>query len=331
MASPIVHIGFHKTATSWFQAFVYPNVTSHRMIGRDLARSIFMDSDAFDFDPDVARARLELDGDRAPPLICEEELSGVLHIGAASTYIAKEVASRLHATLPDAQIVIFVRAQADAAASWYMQYLKEGGTASARRYLFPDEYLFPGRLMRFKTARFDFSQLDYSGLVAAYDALFGRDRVHVFTFEELGRDRVGVLADMQHRLGFELSGEEVPAERVNSAFRRGLVPLARAFNLFTGRQVANKRTLVHVPFWFRARLELLEWLDTAPLFGPRSTASSVFDAATRRWIEQRFARSNRWLAERTGRNLGALGYGVADEDQPVPQPRRAALMRWARK
>jgi hypothetical protein len=86
-----------------------------------------------------------------------------------------------------------------------------------------------------------------------------------------------------------------------------------------------------VPFWFRARLELLEWLDAVPLFGPRSTASSVLDGATRRWIDQRFARSNRWLAERTGRNLAALGYGVADEEQPVPQPRRAALMRWARK
>jgi hypothetical protein len=331
MTSPVVHIGFHKTATSWFQAFIYPNVASHRMIDRNLVRSIFMDSDAFDFDPKVARARLELYRDLTPPLICEEELSGVLHIGAASTYIAKEVASRLHATLPDAQIVIFVRAQADAAASWYMQYLKEGGTASARRYFFPDEYLFPGRLMRFKTARFDFSQLDYSGLVAAYDALFGRDRVQVFTYEDLGRDRDAVLADMQRRLGFDLGGKDLPAERVNTSLRRGLAPIARAFNLFTGRQVANKRTLIHVPFWFRARLELLEWLDAVPLFGPRSTASSVLDGATRRWIDQRFARSNRWLAERTGRNLAALGYGVADEEQPVPQPRRAALMRWARK
>jgi hypothetical protein len=330
MPSPIVHIGFHKTATSWFQAAIYPHVENHRLVDRDLVRSVFMDGDAFDFDPAAAREALRLDADARPAVICEEELSGVLHIGAASTYIAKEVARRIHAAIPDAQIVIFVREQVDAATSWYLQYLKEGGTASARRYLFPDEYLFPGRLMLFKTARFNFAQLDYSGLIKTYDQLFGRDRVHVFAYEELKADSAGVLARMQEELGLEFKADaDVHSARVNRAYRRGLLPIARVMNRFTARQVANKRTLLHLPFWFRARWEILERLNALPLFGGRPRADALIDARTRAWIEDRFAASNAWLAERMGRDLGALGYAL--ERQPsVQPPRRNRWIRWSR-
>lgn len=331
MPRPILHIGFHKTATSWFQSTVYPGATSHRMVDRDLVRSIFMDSDAFDFDPAEARARLGMDQGLAPPLLCEEELSGVLHIGAASTFIAKEVASRLHATLPDAQVVIFVRSQVDAAASWYLQYLKEGGTASARRYLFPDEYLFPGRLMLFKTPRFDFSQLDYAGLIGTYDALFGRENVHLFAYEYLAKDGAALLADLEQRVGLVLAADDHPAERVNPAYRRGIIPLARIANLFTARQVANKRTLLHLPYWYRIRWEALEKLNALPLFGGRPRAEKLIGETACRWIERRFATSNAWLAGRMERDLAVLGYSVGTSGEAAEQPRRSPLLRWTRK
>jgi hypothetical protein len=331
VARPIVHIGFHKTATSWFQARVYPNVTSHRLIDRDLVRSLFVDGDAFHFEAEAARERLDVTSGEQPPLICEEELSGVLHIGAASTYIAKEVAGRVHAALPDAHIVVFVRAQVDAAASWYMQYLKEGGTASVRRYLFPDEYVFPGRFMHFKQARFDFSQLDYSGLIKAYDSLYGTENVHVFTYEELVRDSAALLSEMQSRVGFELDSAAVCAGSVNRSFRKGLIPVARLLNLLSARQVANKRTVVHLPFANAASRVALDKLNKLALLGGRATAEYLIDEATARWIRQYFAASNVWLQERTGRDLNALGYSVDASPPTVPQPRRSALLRWTRK
>lgn len=76
MTAPIVHIGFHKTATSWFQQSVYPLVTSHRMIDRDLIRATFVDGDAFSFDPAAARTALGMDAAGLPLLLCEEKLSG---------------------------------------------------------------------------------------------------------------------------------------------------------------------------------------------------------------------------------------------------------------
>lgn len=329
MASPIIHIGFHKTATSWFQTVVYPQVTSHRLVDRELVRATFMDSDAFHFDPVHASRQLELGADPRPLLICEEELSGVLHIGAASTFVANEVALRIHSTMPGAQIVIFVRNQVDAAASWYLQYVKEGGTASPRRYLFPDEYLYPGRLMLFKTARFDFAQLDYSGLIATYDELFGRDRVHIFAYEDLKADRTALLDRMQRELGFELDHASIRSDLVNAAYRRGLLPVARAMNHFTARQVANKRTLVHLPFWFRARWLILERLNSLPILGRPPAPRVLLDGPTRAWIADRFAATNAWLETRMGRSLAPLGYSVGDRPLAAP-PRRNRLFRWSR-
>jgi hypothetical protein len=331
MPAPIVHIGFHKTATSWFQTRVYPKVVSHRLVDRDLVRRLFVDGDAFNFDPVRARQLLNADAASMPPLICEEELSGVLHIGTASTYIAKEEANRLHATLPEAKIVIFIRSQVEAAASWYVQYLREGGTASVHRYLFPDEYVFPGRLMQFKTARFDFAELDYKGLIATYDRLFGAENVYVLPYEDLLCDPWAIVCQLQRSLEFELSPGNISTGAVNSSLRIGLIPIARVLNLFSARGVANKRTLIHLPYARRATRSLLEQLNRIPIFGPRSRAASLIGSATSQWIRQHFAASNRWLEKRLQRPLDVLHYGVNSVSPPVREPSRCRLTRWARK
>ena len=327
---PFVHIGFHKTATSWFQTAVYPRVTSHHLVDRDLIRSVFLVGDAFAFDAAAARAALAEGSGGKPLLISEEDLSGVLHIGAASTFIAKEVARRVNETFPDANIVAFVRAQPDAAASWYMQYLREGGTASAMRYLFSDEFVFPGRNMPLKRPHFDFSQLDYSGLIKQYDQLAGRDRVHVFAYEQLALDPVALLGRIRD-LGLDIPVGDIPLEPVNTAYRQGIIPLARFTGLFTARSVANKRTLVHVPFWFRSRLFLLAQIDKLPIFGRRTSADDVLNSQVREWIARRFAASNRWLQDRMGMDLEALGYPTSPPEAGAPRPKRSPWLRWMRK
>lgn len=327
--SPLIHIGFHKTGTSWFQLVLYPLVTSHHLVDRDIVRSTFMGSDAFDFDAAQAREKLQKLSKAQPPLICEEDLSGILHIGGASTYVAKVLAARLQETLRDAHVIVFVRAQPDAAASWYAQYVREGGTASPRRYFFPDEYLFPGRNMPFKIARFDFSQLNFSGLIQEYDRLFGRDRVHIFAYEEFVSDPRAVLARLR-RIGLDFP-DQVPMGRVNAAYRKWLMPIARGTALFTARSVENKRTLLHLPFWFRGRLHLLNLLDKLPLFGARVQAADVLDGPTMEWVEAYYWRPNQWLQERMGMELGSLGYPTRAPTTQPSAPRRPPWIRWTRK
>ena len=219
-----------------------------------------------------------------------KNLSGFLHQGLASGYVAREVARRLHAALPDARIVIFVRAQPSAAVSWYLQYLREGGTASVRRYLFADAYAHAGHDRPFKLPRFDFSQIDYAGLIRRYDALFGAENVLVIPYEQLARDREATLSTMGERLGVTLTARST--RRVNSGYRRALMPLARAANLFTERAVPGKTTLVHLPYWYVVRKALFAQLNRSPVFGRSPKADTLLDHQTQDWIAQRF-----WVVE----------------------------------
>ena len=329
-ARPILHIGFHKTATSWFQAHVYPVATSHQYVDRVLVRQTLLTVSAFGFDAGAARAALGFD--RAiPPVICDEDLSGFLHLGRTSSYVAKEIACRLHATAPEAQVVIFVRAQPAMVCSSYQQYLREGGTESLRNYLFPEHARHPGKARPFKLPGFAFAQFDYHGLIAHYDSLFGRENVHVILYEDFARDRDTTLATMHDTLGLTL-GEGGPTRSgaVNASYRRGLIPMVRAANLLTRRSVTNKRTLLHLPYWYPARKWLFERLNRSAMFGTRPAADRMLGADLSEWIRERFHAGNRRLAERLGRDLESLGYPVEPPSVPVERPRPARLRTWIR-
>lgn len=323
---PIVHIGVHKTATSWFQKKVYPIAASHRAIDRARVREALIEPRAFAFDPDVSRALLAQGDDGRPHLLCEEDLSGVLHIGRASGFIAREIAARIQLLYPEAQIVLFVRAQPAIAVSSYQEYVREGGTRSLKRYLFPDAFLAFQKFRPFKLPRFDFAQFDYRGLIEHYDSLFGRENVHLFAYEQLASDPQALLGELGRRLQIELDPAAISWARVNPSYRGALIPFARALNLFTARSVADKRTLVHVPLSYPLRKELIAGLNRLPVWGP----PPALDPGTIAWIAARFGESNRWLADRMGIDLAALGYPTEPPREPVPDPVRARLPQWLR-
>lgn len=138
---PIIHIGYHKTGTTWFQDIFYPAVRNRRYLPRAVARAAFLEAGALHFEPDQARHRLGQDRDDI--ILCEENLSGGLHNGGLAGNLSKDVAGRIHDTLPGAQIVIFVRDPCSAIASAYLQYVKGGGTFGIHRYLFGRDRLGP--------------------------------------------------------------------------------------------------------------------------------------------------------------------------------------------
>lgn len=325
---PLVHIGFHKTGTSWFQKRLYPTVSSHRLVDRRLIRRELMCRDAHDFDPQEARSALGLDGTDRAAILCEEDLSGILHQGLASTYIAREMARRLHAAIPEARLLIFVRAQPTAALSWYHQYVREGGTASLRRYLLPARYRYFGRDRPFKMPRFDFCELDWRGLIALYDELYGKDNVTVLPYEALSRDRSRVLAEIAGLLGTELT--DPGSGRENSAYRAAMLPLVRFANLFTARSLLYKRHLLHIPYWYTVRKELFRRLNRLAIFGPPPRPGAGVEGDLRVWIAQRFWRSNRWLAERTGWDLRSLGYPLDPPAHPIDPPAPPRWWAWTR-
>ncbi len=54
---PVIHVGYPKTASTWFQKAFYPHLRSPRYIGRDALKAELADWNALDFDAAAFRSR----------------------------------------------------------------------------------------------------------------------------------------------------------------------------------------------------------------------------------------------------------------------------------
>jgi len=330
MPRPIVHIGYHKTASTWFQKSVYPRVTNYAYVPRERVKRAFFSASALHFDPDWTRAALELAPDRAP-ILCEEELSGYLHTGGLLGFLSKEMAHRIRAVFPDARVLIFVRSQPEMIAACYQQYLRGGGTHPPRRYLWPQDSLRGASAQPYKIARFSFDHFDYDRLAAHYVALFGRENVGVYAYEEIQRDARGFLERFAKAEGLELELAAVSLGKRNASYSSAIARLARGLNRFTARTVNDKRYWLHVPFWYSLRKKVIEAVDATGLLGARAAPEQLLGAQTVAWIRQRYWESNRRLAALVSWDPAALGYPLEPPAQPVDRPRRASWLRWTTK
>src|SRR5580765_3007094 len=194
MAQPVaVHIGYHKTATTWLQHDVFPRHPALRpyVAGRvwndPFLRCIVAEADG-EFDAERAQVAYETGLLRLGSLeaadvvvVSAERLSGHAASGGYDTF---RIAERLHATLPTARVLIVVRSQIDMIESEYRQLVGEG---------------YPGRISSlwssdgWKTPQFDLGQYEYDTLVREYQQQFGAANVAVFSYEGVLAERAAFL------------------------------------------------------------------------------------------------------------------------------------------
>lgn len=324
---PVVHIGFHKTATTWFQRQVYPRALSHRWIPRERARRALLDPNGLSFDADEARRQLLDPSDRRPPLICEENLSGYLHNGGLHGLMAPEAARRIRLVFPDALIVVMIRAQPAMISASYVQYVRGGGTFGPRRYLFPGDYLTGARRHAYKSPRFAFEHFEYDRLVAHYDELFGRDNVLVLPYEALRRDADAFLDRLAEDAGMTLDRGAIRHVAANRSFGRMTIAAGRLLGLFTARSVVDKAYLLSIPGFYELRRMLLKLISRydVPAAPEKILGQRIVDH-----VRAHYAASNRRLARMRTLGLRELGYPLEEEaardplSQPAPAPARLA-------
>jgi hypothetical protein len=323
---PIVHVGYHKTATTWFQKSVYPSVRNFAYVPRERVNRAFLDASAFHFDPAACRDRLALPAG-VPPILCEEALSGTLLGGGFMGFQSAAAAERIRDVLPDARIVLFVRSQPEMISAAYLQYLRNGGTHGSHRFLFPDDYGRARAPLPRREARFSFDHFEYEGLIAHYAELFGREQIHVYAYEELRKDPREFLRRLAGELELQIDVAAVPMEKRNPSYSLAVSQLARFLNRFTAHSMLEKRHWVHVPGWYEIRKRLLEALSASRALGPRASAERLLGAETVAWIRSRYWQSNRRLAAWVKADLRALGYALDEPKQEPPRP-RGGLARW---
>lgn len=191
MTKPLLlHVGYHKTATTWMQKLLftpahgYRQIATHREIFSHVVRPLGMP-----FDPapmrDLIAARLAALAPDEAAVISSEILSGHPFRGG---HEAGLYAERLQQIAPQARILISIRDQMRILPSVYMQYILRGGTM-------PYDLFFKGTE---EIGYFGFTpeHFEYDRLVGRYQALFGAENVHVLTQESLQRDADAAAAKL---------------------------------------------------------------------------------------------------------------------------------------
>lgn len=306
--SPLVHIGYHKTATTWLQQSVFCRA-DHGFITpmqRKRIQELMVLADPLAFDAAAVRAEYDAalaatgPGEGLVPVVSEERLSGNIHSGG---YDDKEIADRLRRVFPDARILIGIREQRSMILSCYKQYVVEGGPCSLKRYVNP-----PVR-GRVKVPMFNDRHFRFDRLIGHYRELFGDDRVHVVTFEQCRADPEGFVDDICRFAGATRAGPIITAGR-NVSLSGLSAGIKRRLNGPFVRDTLNPNAWVDHRLCNLIILRILQRLDRITPRAIRTWPDTRDRAYIRRWAEGRYAESNRRAAELTGLDLGGLGYDV---------------------
>lgn len=320
----LVHIGYHKTATTWFQQRLFPLVENAYLVPRQAAIDAFLEPGAFQFDPVQAR-RLIGAGRGERPILSLESLSGYLHNAGLAGSLSKDMAYRLRDTLPDADIVVLIRRQPEVLVASYAQYVSAGGTHSIRRYLWPERFSSLKHQRRDRFPRFSLDHFDYLPLLRHYRKVFGAERVHVFLYEAFKADREGFVREFCERFGLTCREPPATGRQQNPSYPPWVLALARHLNFFTAGRVVDKFHLLHVPGWFQATRELCRWLTrTFPGQRGADRPERLLGAADLQCIGDRYAESNQRLAEEFGLPLAAYGYPLPSSQAAPVVPAPAA-------
>jgi len=295
----LVHIGYHKTGTTWLQErlFTGSDTGFTRPWDSSVIRTAFVLPDHFEFDPVEATeifapGRSEATALGLVPVISDERLSGSPHAGG---YDSTTIADRLAAAFTEARVLIVIREQRGAIYAMYQQFVRDGGSTPLAKYLAPRA---PAEIPQFR-----FAHYEYHHLIAHYFTLFGRDRVLVLPFELLRTDPRGFVQKI-----CSFAGTIYPASV-------DLAPLYEAWGALTiaAKRQAN-RLLVRnalnpsAPLYVRDHEARFLKLDRRL---PRRWSARIEHRErelTDELVGERYAASNRTTSDLLGTDLATYGY-----------------------
>ena len=148
--SIIIHIGLHKTGTTFLQEEVFPKIKNV-----NYNRDVFWTKNY----PNKIN------------IISNEWISGQPYHSKAKKEDREIIAHKIHRIYPKAKIIIGIRDKQSWIKSLHVQYVRKGGT-----FKFNDWY----------SKIFNKEMLDFDGYIELLKSMF--DKVYVYHFEELKKD-----------------------------------------------------------------------------------------------------------------------------------------------
>lgn len=333
MSHLLLHIGYHKTATTFLQnrLFNQARYGFSSPVPREELRRLFLCADPFDCDPVALRTEVQPLMDLSDPqcvaVLSHEQFSGRpagggFGLRTRQRFMSlKEIADLLHGSFPEARVLIVVREQRSMVASAY-KFLVNGwqGRLSASIEQFLDQS--PMEHEQYAPL-FEPESLCYHRLVGYYQKLFGQEAVLVLPYEWMREDRGAFINRIRAHVGLPATDSH-PMGRANVSTSALECAIARPLK----RLLSSPNRPGSYSRW-EERAERLAAALARPL--PKALHVRV-EERLRRCIAERlegfYAESNAELARLTGIDLRALGYELPGRDTDGAQarwPREAGL------
>lgn len=304
---PLLHIGYHKTGTTWLQRCVFRNAKAgfSFVAGGKTLRPAFVEVDPSRFDPEIARRNFEPKIRKAQarslvPVLSAERLSGNPHFRSRDN---EAIAVRLAAAFPDARVLVGIREQKSMLVSLYKQYVKRGGAASFQRYA----TTAPGAQ---GAPPFPFDYLEYHRLIGHYQTLFGAANVLVVPFELLRMQPSAYLERIGEFLGVPATKAEYRQMNVSPSALS--LSLKRHANRYVVRDKFNPDPLIALDGSNEVLLRICHELDARAPVALRDGYERRLHRYAEREVGTRYAESNALTARLTGIDLREFGYACAD-------------------
>ena len=319
MKQVLIHIGYHKTASSWLQEEVFCSGNpvfeplSRQDFGQStLANDFFLGRDGYllsPFESNEQIIREELDAlKRCRPelepkvrVLSHERLSGNPH---SSGFDAQVIARRLFEIFPGGKVLVMLREQESFLLSCYFQYLSAGGTHSLEDYLNTG---FDG-----KRPGFSPHHINYLPLLEHYLELFGEQNVLALPYEFLDREPASFFARLAEFLECSIDASSLDVHRrLNSRKNAWASYHLRGLNRFLVRSSLNDYSHLCNPGTVFLSQALVQFVTaiTPEIWGERTV--SGHKATIRQWTGGRYVQSNSRLQERLDIDLAKFSYKMS--------------------
>ena len=268
-----LHVGLQKTASTYLQDKVFPNMSGISYVGRpytqvNKAFNSLQYADDSLYSSDTLSRELQLirqDAGAKPVLISDELFSGYAFYGMINRGM---VAKRLAELIPESEVILFLRGQVDLVESLYNQYVKTGLTSCdmGPSFLYKpgngfsyQEWKDGERRWRYKNRAFQHwypfstSHFLYSNLLSMYESLF--NKVHVFLYEDFKHNPAETLKRLEHILSLKIAYDpSSEREQVNVRLQDNDIKLKIAENrlasLFPSQSKRRLRQFLARPLSF---------------------------------------------------------------------------------
>jgi hypothetical protein len=238
----LIHIGFPRTGTTWFQKNFFPKVENYLQPGRKLTHELLIHPTPLEFNPEDLKSRIPPSGHF---IISEEMITSRIRGGEVNHWFFAEYIKRLNLCYPDAHFMLLIRNQQEIIQSLYALYVQKGGTYSLEKFLLSEnqlqsDYLFSSKFLNFHI------NLEY--LIKT----IGKERLHVFLFEDFRENPEEFIQKLGKKFQLVFNNQSIDYSKVNTGITTKQIFGRKLINRFTRYGIPFKHYYFHVPGFYKA-------------------------------------------------------------------------------